>query len=466
MTIERAVCESHVRHEIRACRMRVARAAYTWGILLSRMRHSLNRPDSLPGPRPRRFAPEQLQLGVICAATFVVWAGFGAILPYLPVFLKEEAHASLRYIGLIAASYYVGTFAFSALLGGLSDRIGRKPVIVAGVLTYGLSTLLFVTTTHPVWFILFRFLEGAGAAAVYPAGQAFVADITPAHRRSQAYGWMNTAQFGGLVAGPALAWPLYQLGGGHGLWSFYSIFLAGAALALATGLALVLLLREPQRRFSTAEPASAKPPYRRLLTRPVLAFMVIASAIHLAIGSWEVLWSLWLRELGASMSFVGLTWMLFSLPMLFSFVGGYFADRRSRFLLMFSGYMIAAGTWIVYGTTRSLSVFLIFSVVEGVAMAWANPAKQAFLVQVSPARWVGTVQGLEITAAHLAAMVGTLARAVPLRGHVRPGHSPWRRGRTRGSRVRGPDTGPRVETALDRTSGRRSGRRWSRGFGA
>ncbi|MHB9148641.1 MAG: MFS transporter [Thermoleophilia bacterium] len=368
-----------------------------------------DRPDAPPGSHSSRFASEKLQLGVICAATFVVWAGFGAILPYLPVFLKEEAHASIRYIGVIATAYYVGTFAFSALLGGLSDRIGRKPVIIAGIWLYGLSTLLFVTTTHPVWFILFRFLEGAGAAAVYPAGQAFIADITPAHRRSQAYGWMNTAQFGGLVAGPALAWPLYQLGGGHGLWSFYSIFLVGATFALATGMALLLLLREPPRSFSIAEPAVAKPPYRRLLTRPVVGFMVIASAMHLAMGSWEVVWSLWLRELGASMSFVGLTWMLFSLPMMFSFVGGYFADRHSRFLLMFSGYAISVAIWLVYGSTRNLSVFLVFSVLEGVAMAWANPAKQAFLVQVSPARWVGSVQGLEITAAHLAAMVGTLA---------------------------------------------------------
>jgi len=378
------------------------------GILLSRMEATEDTTDT-PPPHPRRFVGERLQLGVICAATFVVWAGFGAILPYLPVFLQEEAAASIRYIGVIAAAYYVGTFAFSALLGGLSDRIGRKPVLVAGVWVYGLATLLFLTTTHPVWFILFRFLEGAGAAAVYPAGQAFVADITPAHRRSQAYGWMNTAQFGGLVAGPALAWPLYQLGGGHGLWSFYSIFLFGALLALTTGAALLLLLREPERRLSAEEPATARPPYRRLLTRPVIAFMVVASAVHLAIGSWEVIWSIWLRELGASMSFVGLTWMLFSLPMLFSFVGGYFADRHSRFLLMFSGYIISAATWIVYGTTHTLTVLLVFSVVEGVAMAWANPAKQAFLVQVSPPRWVGSVQGLEVTAAHLAALVGTLA---------------------------------------------------------
>src|SRR5665647_3308967 len=88
------------------------------------------------------------QLGVICAASFVVWAGFGAILPYLPVFLQEEAHASLSMIGVVAAGYYVGTFLFSAVLGRLSDRIGRKPVVVAGVAFYAVATLLFITTTN------------------------------------------------------------------------------------------------------------------------------------------------------------------------------------------------------------------------------------------------------------------------------------------------------------------------------
>ena len=175
------------------------------------------------------------QLGVICAASFVVWSGFGVILPYLPVFLQEQAHASVWLIGVVAAFYYVGTFAFSAPLGRLSDSIGRKPVIVAGVSLYALATLLFVTTTHPGWFILFRFLEGVGAAAVSPAGMALVADLSTEDCRSRAYGWLTTAQFGGLVVGPVLAVPLYNLGGGQGVWAFYTIFFFGSALSHRSG---------------------------------------------------------------------------------------------------------------------------------------------------------------------------------------------------------------------------------------
>lgn len=348
------------------------------------------------------------QLGVICAASFVVWSGFGVILPYLPVFLQEQAHASVWLIGVVAAFYYVGTFAFSAPLGRLSDSIGRKPVIVAGVSLYALATLLFVTTTHPGWFILFRFLEGVGAAAVSPAGMALVADLSTEDCRSRAYGWLTTAQFGGLVVGPVLAVPLYNLGGGQGVWAFYTIFFFGSALSALTAVVLLFVIKEPEHARRRRAVKVKHPPYRKLITRPIIAFLVVAFTGHLAMGMWEVIWSLWLRHLGASMTFIGFTWVAFSAPMLFSFVGGYFADRYNRWVLMFSGYVVAACAWITYGATTNLTLFLIVNVIEGFAMAWSYPAKAAFLVQVVPSRWLGSVQGLEQTFIQIAGLIGTL----------------------------------------------------------
>src|SRR5512133_1737078 len=119
-----------------------------------------------------------MQLGVISASEFVVWAGFGAIIPYLPLFLEEQAHASMTLWAVIAAMFYVGTLLFSSPLGWLSDIIGRKPVMIGGAVVYTVALLLLTTTTDPYWFIVFRLLEGIGTAAFGPAAQAFVADIT------------------------------------------------------------------------------------------------------------------------------------------------------------------------------------------------------------------------------------------------------------------------------------------------
>jgi MFS family permease len=374
-------------------------------------------PESHSGDGAGLQRTQWFQLAVICAAAFVVWSGFGAILPYLPVFLKEQAHASVWLIGVIAAAYYVGSFAFSALFGRLSDSIGRKPVIIAGIALYGVAQLLFISTTHPAWFVFFRFLEGVGAAAVTPAATALVADLSAEKDRSRAYGWMTTAQFGGLVAGPVLAWPLYSLGGGQGTWAFYAIFLFGSALSFLTALALVVIVKEPEYTRRRRAAKATHPPYRKLITRPIVAFLIVAATGHFAMGVFEVLWSLWLRNLGASVRYIGLTWIAFSLPMVFSFVGGYLADRYSRWVLMFSGYTVAAFAWIVYGSTDNLALFLAVNVVEGLAFAWAYPAKQGFLVQVAPPRWLGSVQGLEQSSVQMAALLGTLLAPV-LYGYI------------------------------------------------
>jgi DHA1 family multidrug resistance protein-like MFS transporter len=355
---------------------------------------------------------DRVQLAAVCTASFVVWMGFGAILPYLPVFLREQAHASMTLIGVVAAGYSVGTFTLSSPLGRLSDAIGRKPVIVSGVVLYAISTFLFMVTTHAEWFILFRFLEGVGAAAVTPAGQAFMADITPEHERSRAYGWLTSAQFGGLVVGPALAVPLYALGGGEGVRGFYAIFIFGSAVSALTAVALLFFLRESAHAARMRREKATRPPLRELLSVPIVAFVVIAFTGNLAFGTYEVVWSIYLRDLGASMSYVGFTWVAFSVPMLFSFLGGRLADRGNRFLLMFSGYAVSSCAWIYYGLTSNLVMFIIVNVIEGIAIAWSLPAKQAFLVQVSPRRWLGTITGIENTAMQLATLIGALTAPI------------------------------------------------------
>ena len=348
------------------------------------------------------------QLVVVAVADFVVWAGGGAIFPYLPVFLERETGASLWWIGVIAAAYFVGVFTVSPFAGRLSDRVGRKPLLVGGTVLYGVSTLLFITTTAPALFVLFRLLEGIGVALVVPAGQAFIAEITTDRNRSQAYGWWTTAQYGGLLLGPALAWPLYELGGGQGLWAFYTIFLFGSALSLLAAVALAVFIREPEHAALARRRPARRPPFRRLLTTPILAILLVVATAEFAMGAWEVVWSIWLDSQGHSFAFIGLTWIAFSAPMLLSFVGGRLADRHSRYALMIGGFGVQGGMWIVFSVTHATSLYIAAAVVGGLAFALAFPAKQALLVQLSPPRWLGSVQGIEQTSMQGAAFVGTL----------------------------------------------------------
>jgi DHA1 family multidrug resistance protein-like MFS transporter len=366
-------------------------------------------------PDPATARTSWLQLAVVSAVEFVVWTGFGAIMPYLPIFLKEEAHSSLFMIGVIAATFYLGTLLFSGPFGWLSDTIGRKPVMLFGVCLYALAMFLFTRTSDPWWFVLFRLLEGIGTAAVAPAAMAFVADVTTEKNRSKAYGILTSAQFGGLIAGPALAPPIYHLAGG-GRDGFYAIFYFGAVLTALTAIAALAFLHEPahlkQSRAARRAGKAERPPYRAILSPAIIAFLIVGFTSHFAMGAFEVVWSIWLKYLGASMTYISLTWIAFSVPMLLSFAGGILADRYSRFALMFAGYAVSGVAWIVYGTTTNLTLFLIVNIVEGFAIAFSYPPKQAFLIQVSPPRWLGTVTGLETTSMQLAGMIGTFLAPV------------------------------------------------------
>jgi MFS family permease len=360
------------------------------------------------------------QLALICATEFVVWLGGGAIYPYLPVFLREDAHASVSMVGVIASAYFLAVLAFSVPAGRLSDHIGRKPMMVFGTVLYAVSTLLFLTSTNPWWFVGFRILEGVGAAAVVPAAQAFVAEITTNEKRSQAYGWLATAQYGGLILGPALAWPLYALGGGQGVRAFHAIFLFGSALSAIAAVALAIYLIEPVNTTRAGSSRRARAPWREVLSHPVVAIILVVATAQFAMGTFEVVWSIYLRDLHASITLVGLTWVLFSAPLLLSFAAGRFADRYSRFALMFTGFGVQALCWLLVPMLHNPLLFLVVLPVDGLAFAFALPAKQAFLVQVSPRQWLGSVQGAEQTMTQLAALLGTVS-AAPIYGWVGAG---------------------------------------------
>jgi len=350
-----------------------------------------------------------LQIGVLCASEFILWTGFSSILPYLPIFLKEEGRSSVIMIGFVAAAFYLGTLIFSSPFGWLSDLVGRKRIMITGMALMAVTCFLFTRSTDPRWFLLFRLLEGMSAAA---GGVmfAFVADITVSSQRSRALGLIMSAQFGGAILGPALGAALYHAGG-EGRPGFYAIFYFGAAVAAATTVAMLFLIHEPaatgKRRAARAE-ARPRPDYREVLRPAILGFLVVGFGLNFAFGGFEVIWSLWLEHLGASMTMISVMWIVMSVPMLLSFFGGVMADRYSRFVLMFIGYSLAAVMFIVTGLVRSINAYLVLTFVLGLGFALASPAKQGFLVQASPVRWIGTVQGLDATSAQLGGMLGTL----------------------------------------------------------
>ncbi len=184
---------------------------------------------------------------------FVDMVGYGLVIPLLPFYTRQHA-AGAALVGLLGSLYAVMQFVGGPFLGGLSDRVGRRPVLILCLLGVSLAYLLLGLAQTLV--LLFAAVVLAGAASgTLATAQAYIADSTPPERRARGLGLIGAAFGLGLMAGPALG----------GLLSLYSLHTpAFAASALALGNATFGLLILPE-----SLPLKRRTPTRVLGLNPV-----------------------------------------------------------------------------------------------------------------------------------------------------------------------------------------------------
>jgi multidrug resistance protein len=203
-------------------------------------------------------------LGIVFTTVVIDLVGFGIVIPILPLY-AEDLGASPTVIGALAASYALMQFVFAPVWGRLSDRYGRRPVILVALAGSAVSSLL-IGLASALWFLfLARILNGI-AGASYAAAQAYVADVTGPRDRARGMGLIGAAFGLGFVLGPAI-------GGLFALWDPRAPFFVAAALAAANLVLAWRRLPEPERR------RSARVPTRLLVARamhsPTIAPMLV-----------------------------------------------------------------------------------------------------------------------------------------------------------------------------------------------
>src|SRR5713101_1963699 len=162
---------------------------------------------------------------------FIDFAGFGLILPLLP-FWAEHLGANPTEIGLILTIYALAQFILTPILGALSDRYGRKPIIVGSLLIEAFSFSLSGLAGSFVVLLIARFLGGMGASNIGSA-QAVVADVTPPEGRARGMGMIGAAIGLGFVVGPAIGGLLSPIGPAVPFMVAMSIAIVNALLVLS-----------------------------------------------------------------------------------------------------------------------------------------------------------------------------------------------------------------------------------------
>ncbi len=327
-------------------------------------------------------ASERRVVRALALTSFLQWLGASAMLPLLPVFVRHRG-GSDAVVGAVMAAFFAAQLLLQYPAGRLADRIGRRPVLVAGLLVYALASVAFVLRVPPVVDIGLRFAQGAGAAAVTVCAFAIVAGTVPPERRGRAVGTVFGGQLAGLAFGPFL-------GSVAGLAHLSVVFVAAAVLSLAACLP-VLAEHLPEVGEAARRPALSLVRHDRGL----LGALVAAAAVGLVIGVYEACWTLLLVHRGAHPWQIGLSWTMFALPLaLMSRPGGWLADRLDRRLLVVVSLVVSIGFCVAYPFIDSLPALLVLGAVEAVGFAVGLPASQSLLTQRVPDHEQGQAQGL------------------------------------------------------------------------
>lgn len=211
-------------------------------------------------------------------SVFTTITGVGLVVPLLPVW-ADQMGASGFAVGLIFGAFSISRTIGLPYFGKASDRRGRKPYIVAGLLGYALISLLFLLAKD-VWTLIFvRFLHGFASAMVLPVAQAYVGEITPFGAESRTMGMFNVAMYASLSIGPLLGGVVNEHFGLH-----TAFILMGVLTFLAFLLAVAFLpptSTEPRKARLAQQVA-----YRKMLRDAgVLSLCVFRFAYTVAVGT-------------------------------------------------------------------------------------------------------------------------------------------------------------------------------------
>lgn len=230
---------------------------------------------------------KNVTLSILLANLFLAFLGIGLVVPVLPTIMNELS-INGAVVGYMVAVFAFVQLIFSPIAGRWADRYGRKRMIVIGLVIFGLSEFLFgIGKTVEVLF-LSRMFGGLSSAFIMPAVTAFIADITTAHERPKALGYMSAAINTGFIIGPGL-------GGFLAEFSARLPFYVAGFLGVFAAILSFILLKEPERLEETKVPEHSQSTTWKVAFKPIYFIPLLLIFISsFGLSAFESLFSLFI----------------------------------------------------------------------------------------------------------------------------------------------------------------------------
>jgi multidrug resistance protein len=338
------------------------------------------------------------------AGYWIIWTtvaldlvGFGIVVPILGRYAERFGANGLQ-VGLMFASFSVAQMVFAPILGRISDKVGRKPVIVFSLI--GTAVGSFVTGAAGALWVLFlgRILDGASGASVAVA-QGAVADIAPPEQRARLMGMLGAAFGVGFVVGPALG-GLAALGGPH-----VPFYLAGSIAAIN---AVAAMIRLPETKPDTSH-ITEKSQRGTAMSPALKRFALVGFLSMLGFAGFEATFSIWgekqfgFTEGSASIVFVFVGVTLVAVQG--GLIGPLTQRLGSRKLLRIGLSLVAVGL-LLLGLSNTWPLLFVALFLLSLGQGMSGPSGSALVAELAPVERRGEAIGYQQSTAAFGRVAG------------------------------------------------------------
>ena len=327
-------------------------------------------------------------LYILSFTLFVVMLGFGLVIPIIPFYMESMGAGGIE-MGLLVTVYAVMRLIFGPLWGALSDRIGRKPVLMIGVLGYGITMLFFGFATKLWMMFLARALSGVLSSATSPTTMAYIGDSTESKDRSKGMGILGAVIGIGTILGPAA-------GGFLGSVSYSTPFFIAAGMSFLALLLVWTLLPESlpvsQRGKKQERQKVGLKEFRQILFSPLGVLFCLTALASLAMASFSGIFGLYaLQKFAYGTQMVGVIMMAVGLVSVLTqgLLIGPLSKQYGEVRIIQSSLFLTAVGFLLISLSHSMPFLMLSISVFTMAVALLTPALSSLTSQ-----WATLEQGI------------------------------------------------------------------------
>ncbi|MBL4746624.1 MAG: MFS transporter [Flavobacteriaceae bacterium] len=313
------------------------------------------------------------QFGLICLSSLFFSASYNMLIPELPNYLSELGGS--EYKGFIIALFTLTAALSRPISGKLTDTIGRKPVLIFGVIVCVISGLFYPILSSVSGFLLLRLLHGFSTGFSPTAIAAYVSDIIPKNKLGEAMGIQGLCFSIGLALGPAL-------GSYIKLYTNYDVFFYSSSFLALMSIVLIANLKESLKYTQKFRCKDLKITKSDILAKEALPAAYITFCIYVGFGVILTLIPDWSEHLGIKNK--GTFFIAFTMASVFvRIIAGKISDTFGREIVIKTGLIVLIIALFLLGYLTTKNGMLAAAVVYGFAMGILSPTINAWTIELS-----------------------------------------------------------------------------------